>query len=249
MRKLPTITKNLLLINIIVWLIDSILKSRGIYLTGILGLQNWSVTGFSLFSIWQPFTYMFTHAGFDHIFFNMFAVLMFAPALEYQWGSRRFLIYYLLCGIGAALTQEFVWYLAMPGIPSVTIGASGAVFGILFAFGWLFPNTPMFLLFIPVPIRARVFVMVYAVVELFLGLSGSMDNVAHFAHLGGLIFGWIIILIWRFVGSSGFEKQELGDSPLTRWIRNKWHNFTHRDKDDDDDEQYRHFHYHSSTRN
>ena len=109
----------------------------------------------------------------------MFAVLMFGPLLEREWGERKFLLYYLVCGIGAALIQELVWMAFMPGMPGVTIGASGAVFGILFAFGWLFPDTPLFLLFIPVPIRARVFVIGYAVIELFAGLANfAGDNVA-----------------------------------------------------------------------
>jgi len=195
MRNLPTITKSLLLINLIVWLIDSSLQRRGIYISNLFGL--WSLnTG--MFRFWQPLTYMFLHADFGHIFCNMFAVWMFGPSLEESWGKNKYLLYYLICGLGAAATQLLVWQLAGTGGPAITIGASGAVFGILFAFGWLFPDVPMFILFIPVPIRARTFVYIYAAIELTAGFANvSFDNVAHFAHLGGMIFGWLLILLWR----------------------------------------------------
>jgi len=194
MRNLPTITKNLLLINFIVWLIDISLQRRGIYLSHFLGL--WTLQS-GLFRLWQPLTYMFLHANFGHLFCNMFAVWMFGPSLEEHWGRNKYLLYYLVCGLGAAAVQLLVWHLAGPAA-SVTIGASGAVFGILFAFGWLFPDIPMFILFVPVPIRARTFVYIYAAIELFAGLADfSFDNVAHFAHLGGMLFGWLLILIWR----------------------------------------------------
>lgn len=202
MRNLPNVTKNILLANVIVWLLDTLLKRYGVHLAEWFGLVSWSFSAFGSptgsFHLWQPFTYMFMHANFSHLFCNMFAVLMFGPLLEREWGERKFLLYYLVCGIGAALIQELVWMSFMPGMPGVTIGASGAVFGILFAFGWLFPDTPLFLLFIPVPIRARVFVIGYAVIELFAGLANfTGDNVAHFAHLGGMLFGWLLILAWQ----------------------------------------------------
>ena len=196
MRNLPTITRYLLIANIFVFLVDSVFH-----------LNLWQTCGLfypetGYFRFWQPLTYMFLHADFGHLFFNMFAVLMFAPMIEREFGARRFAIYYLLCGLGAALVQELVWMAT--GTGSVTIGASGAVFGILFAFGWLFPNIPMFLLFIPIPIRARVFVIIYAVIELMAGISSatghfSADHVAHFAHLGGFLFGWLIILYWKWI--------------------------------------------------
>lgn len=205
MRNLPVVTKNLLLANVVVWLLDALLKQYNIHLVELFGLMNYSFSSFSggmrSFHIWQPFTYMFMHADLGHLFCNMFAVLMFGPALEREWGERKFLLYYLVCGLGAALIQELVWMAFMPSVPTVTIGASGAVFGILFAFGWLFPDVPLFLLFIPVPIRARIFVIVYAVIELFAGLGNiaglAGDNVAHFAHLGGMLFGWLLILCWQ----------------------------------------------------
>ena len=123
--------------------------------------------------IWQPVTYMFMHGNFSHLFFNMFAVLMFAPVLEGEWGVKKFLLYYFVCGIGAAIIQEGVWALRIEHLLAtynaesvmlnyvnqvVTIGASGAVFGILLAFGWLFPDVPMYIIFVPIPIRARIFV-------------------------------------------------------------------------------------------
>lgn len=193
MRNLPVVTKNLLLINLAVFVLDALLKRYGIYLTGLLGLWYPATMRFHF---WQPLTYMFLHADFSHIFCNMFAVLMFAPALEQDWGSKRFAIYYFICGLGAAAVQLLVWHLFPASGGMVTIGASGAVFGVLLAFGWLFPDVEMFLLFIPIPIRARIFVILYAVVELFLGFA-DLDNVAHFAHLGGMLFGALLILWWN----------------------------------------------------
>lgn len=230
MRNLPTITKNLLLANIIVYFLDALLVKYGVDLTTFAGLHYLQATGFRL---WQPFTYMFMHANFTHLFCNMFAVLMFGPVLEREWGEKRFLIFYLVCGLGAAVFQEAVWAILIhqhvggfdPEIIAswsnrfVTIGASGAVFGILFAFGWLFPNIPMFILFIPIPIRARTLVIIYAAIELFAGfaqVSGftASDNVAHFAHLGGLVFGWLLILWWKHGNdffSNLFSKKDKDD--------------------------------------
>ena len=212
MRNLPTATRYLLIANLLIFLLAATLERYGISLNNLCGLHY---VGAKSFHWWQPLTYMFLHANFSHIFFNMFAVWMFAPVIEQQFGTRRFLLYYLVCGLGAALVQEATWALMlndMAGRYSAasiaqysymmnTIGASGAVFGILFAFGWLYPDVPMFILFIPIPIRARVFVIIYALIELFAGLGSvagfTADNVAHFAHLGGLLFGWLLILWWR----------------------------------------------------
>ncbi len=195
MRNLPPITKWLLLANTIVWLLSSLLQRQGLYLNGVLGL--WSLQSGN-FHFWQPLTYMFAHANFEHLFCNMFAVWMFGPVLEENWGKWKYCLYYAVCGLGAAAIQLLVWHWAGMAGPAVTVGASGAVFGILFAFGWLFPDVPMFLLFIPIPIRARTFVYIYAAIELFAGLADfSFDNVAHFAHLGGMLFGWLLLLWWR----------------------------------------------------
>lgn len=212
MRNLPTVTRYLLIANLIIYLLAAVVQRYGIDLNAIGGLHY---AGAQSFHWWQPVTYMFLHANLSHIFFNMFAVWMFAPMIEKEWGERRFLIYYLVCGLGAALVQEGVWALMQNNMSAQysaaslaqystmlnTIGASGAVFGILFAFGWLYPDVPMFILFIPIPVRARVFVIIYALIELFAGLGSvagfSIDNVAHFAHLGGLLFGWLLILYWK----------------------------------------------------
>ena len=196
MRNLPVVTKYVLIANIVCWMLDVLLARVGINVSGIFGLYY--VTS-PFFHFWQPLTYMFMHANLSHIFCNMFALWMFGPVIENEWGSKKFALYYLVCGLGAAITQEVVWAL-MGGSMGVTIGASGAVFGILFAFGWLFPDIPLFLFFIPIPIRARVFVTLYAAFELFAGLAPtSGDNVAHFAHLGGMLFGWLLILCWKHI--------------------------------------------------
>lgn len=212
MRNIPVVTRYLLIANFMIFFLVAILQRYGIDLNTLCGLHFVSAPSFHWF---QPFTYMFLHANFSHIFFNMFAVWMFAPVIEQEWGARRFAIYYLVCGLGAALIQELVWMLMLSNMSASynpdtlayyaavlnTIGASGAVFGILFAFGWLYPDVPMYILFIPIPIRARVFVIIYALIELFAGLGSvagfSADNVAHFAHLGGMLFGWLLILYWK----------------------------------------------------
>jgi len=239
MRSLPTITRNLLLINFIVW-IASAIHPFGLDLDNLLGLHYWTANSFHF---WQPLTYMFMHADFNHIFFNMFAVLMFAPVLEREWGERRFLIYYLVCGLGAALAQELVWMgmfgaelAAYPYLADrlLTVGASGAVFGILLAFGWLFPDVRMFILFIPIPIRARVLVIIYAVIELFAGLGSlagfSADHVAHFAHLGGMVFGALVLLYWRY-----------GEPKVKAfWSRLRGHD------DDRDNDRWSDYHYQRS---
>jgi membrane associated rhomboid family serine protease len=213
---------------------------------------------------------MFLHGSWEHLFFNMFAVLMFGPALEDRWGGKRFLIYYLITGLGAAIVQESVWALQLQPLLNtvtptmfaalanrvVTIGASGAVFGILLAFGWLFPDVRMFILFIPIPIRARLLVLIYAMVELFAGLAPTAgDNVAHFAHLGGMLFGWLLLLWWRFKGYPGCEAPGIDWYEIKRWfrrlfdtIRDKWDNRFPNDhpriKRDDDSKDYKDYHYH-----
>ena len=216
-RSLPPVTKYLIIVNTVVLLIDYVCQAHHIYLTGLFGMFN---IGNPSMHFWQPLTYMFMHDGFWHLFCNMFAVFMFAPVLENRWGSKRFLLYYLVCGIGAGLVQQLVWFLT--GTTGVTVGASGAVFGILFAFGWLFPEVEMFLLFIPIPIRARVFVALYALFELWQGVAPTAgDNVAHFAHLGGMVFGWLLILYWNKRGYSGVQKGEF-NSRLGYKIKQWW---------------------------
>lgn len=235
-KNFPTVTKNLLIINILMWLAQIILPKVGINITQLLGLHFW---GASDFNPAQLITYMFLHddGSFSHLFFNMFSLLMFGPLLERTLGNKRFLFYYLSCGLGAALVQELVWqftwkdifapffanaggwtmdeaYQALnmavaqgeniPALNSLlTIGASGCVFGILLAFGMLFPNMPLYLMFIPVPIKAKWMVIGYGAIELIFGVTGTMDSVAHFAHLGGMLFGLILLLIWKRKGNIG----------------------------------------------
>lgn len=211
---MPTVTKNLIIINVLVFFGTLVAQRYGIDLTNYLGLHFFLASDFNPA---QLITYMFMHGGFSHLFFNMFAVFMFAPILEQTWGPRRFLFYFILCGIGAGLIQEGVQYIQyiteyaqytqfnVGRIVSqgeflnmlTTVGASGAVYAILLAFGMLFPNNRMFIFPLPFPIKAKYFVAGYALIELYSGVANSADNIAHFAHLGGMIFGLILILYWR----------------------------------------------------
>lgn len=220
MNNLPTVTKNLLIINVLCFFGAIVAQKYGINLNNYLGLHFFLASDFNLA---QFITYMFMHANFQHIFFNMFAVWMFGRVLEQVWGPKRFLFYYILCGIGAGLVQEAVQYIeyavswsnyagvdtGMGILPMsdflnqlTTIGASGAVYAVLLAFGMLFPNSEMFIFPIPFPVKAKYFVIGYAALELVLGFSGG-DGVAHFAHLGGMLFGIILILYWKKKNGSG----------------------------------------------
>ena len=216
--QIPVVTKNLIIINFLFWVASLALPRVGIDLTALLGLH------FPLapdFNIKQLVSYMFMHAGFSHIFFNMFAVYMFGRVLENVWGPKRFLIFYMVTGIGAGIIQELTWLYDFRDVISapqeminigggriltkpefydlfVTVGASGAVFGILLAFGMLFPNVPLYLMFIPIPIKAKYFVIFYGLAELTMGVANfSGDSVAHFAHLGGMLFGYVLIKYWK----------------------------------------------------
>lgn len=215
MNKLPPITKNLLIINVLCWMGTMALYKYGIDLHKLCGLHFFLAPDFH---IWQLITYQFLHEGFTHLFFNMFAVWMFGRIMEMQWGSNRFLLFYLICGIGAGLTQElfqFVQYeITLSGIDPITpevvltlrgymnailtVGASGAVYGILLGYGMTFPDNQLFIIPFPFPIKAKWLVVGYVVLELGLGLRNSAaDNVAHFAHLGGMLAGFLMILYWR----------------------------------------------------
>jgi len=268
---LPIVVKNLLIINGLMFLAKFVAeKSFGVDLEYLLGLHY---PASMAFKPWQFITYMFMHGNFGHLFFNMFALWMFGYALENIWGPRRFLIYYLVTGIGAALVHYLVIFITInptvlllngliadPNAPAIfdfinqhtleinqysgdiylqaqkfqealqtlaynpenrqalqiahnflvdyreyylslpnVIGASGAVFGILLAFGMLFPNTLIFIYFL-FPIKAKYFVIIYGLIELFYGFTGAESNVAHFAHLGGMIFGFFLILFWKKQG-------------------------------------------------
>ena len=188
-NSIPAVTRNILIVNIIIWGVCNLLKFP---LYDILGLHDLRHGGFYLF---QLLTYQFTHIAFFHLFFNMFALFMFGRVLENYWGPSRFFTYYMVTGIGAGLIQLGICY--FQDIYSVTIGASGAVFGILLAFGMIFPNVPLMIIPFPFPIKAKYLVIGYGLIELWMGFSNSGDNIAHFAHLGGMLFGVVMILYWR----------------------------------------------------
>lgn len=185
-RQLPLVVKNLLIINILFFVAQQTFPH---YLEYYLGLHSFDSNHFN---IYQLITYGFLHGDLTHLIFNMFPVFMFGRVLESTWGSKRFLNYYLLTAIGAGVVQLIV------GNFGLTIGASGAVFGLLAGFGMLFPNTQLYLLFPPVPIKAKYFVIGYSIIELIAGVRAvEGDNIAHFAHLGGAIIGFIIIKYWQ----------------------------------------------------
>lgn len=213
----PPAVKNLLIVNGLFFLATLVVQntfhldlSTGVgMVAGTLEDFHWSL-GLHYFQspdfhFYQLITYMFMHAGVEHILFNMFALWMFGYTLENFWGAKRFLIFYFICGIGAGLTQELMGFLHATyslhidpaSYEFVTIGASGAIFGILLAFGMLFPNTMIYVYF-AIPVKAKYFVIFYGALELFFGIRASSgDNVAHFAHLGGMLFGFIMIMYWK----------------------------------------------------
>ncbi len=202
-KVLPTIVKHLLIINVLMYFAYYVLLKQGIInLNYYLGI--WSLST-GLFRIWQPLTYMFMHGSFDHLFFNMFSLWMFGSALENYWGSKRFLFYYLVCGIGAGLLNMLV-----PGA-HVSVGASGAVYALLLAFGMMWPNNYIYLYFL-VPIRTKWFIIGMIVIELFEGIFRSTDGIAHFAHLGGMLIGFLIILYWKRHGGM------TGDFSIKNWF-------------------------------
>lgn len=183
----PPAVKHLIIINLLTFVaLNTPIVGEFLFTYGAL----WPI-GSGRFDIWQLVSYMFLHAGFGHIFFNLFALWMFGQAIENFWGTRRFTTYYFLTGIGAALLHMLIG-----GGGAPTLGASGAVYGILLAFGMMFPNRPIILLFPPIPIKAKYFVAIFGVIELISGLSRANSGVAHFAHLGGMLVGFILIKYW-----------------------------------------------------
>ncbi len=153
------------------------------------------------FSVWQLLSYGFLHGGFGHLFFNMFGLWMFGRVIEQVWGGQRFLLYYLVCVVGAGITQVVVLYLMSSPQPVPTVGASGGLFGILLAFGMMFPNARVMLLIPPIPMTAKWLVVGYGALELFFGVTGTQAGVAHFAHLGGMAAGFVMIMFWRQQGT------------------------------------------------
>ena len=167
--------------------------------------NQWLIRGFALwpagtppFEVWQLVSYAFLHGNFIHLLFNMYALWLFGTSIAQVWGQDRFLTYYFVCVVGAAMVQLVVQNEALQaGTLIPTIGASGGVFGILLAFGMMFPNQTIVLLIPPIPVKAKYFVIGYGVLELYLGVSGPQSGVAHFAHLGGMAFGFVLIQYWR----------------------------------------------------
>jgi len=197
----PPVIKNLLILNVLgfmaqrmLWGIEPMLLESQLGLLP-LGYGFWP---------WQLVTYAFLHGGLWHLLFNMYALWMFGAQVESTWGPRRFVFFYLACVIGAALAQLVV-QVSGNTIPSVTIGASGGVFGILAAFGMLFPNQRIILLFPPIPLKAKYLVIGYGVLELYFAAGGGQPGVATFAHLGGMVVGVLLILYWR--GNLPFKPQ------------------------------------------
>jgi len=233
LASIPEVVKNLLIINVLMLLATIVASSFNVDLSELLGLHHWSS---DFFRPHQLVTYMFMHGGLTHLFFNMFALFIFGKVLEQVWGAKKFLVFYLICGIGAGIVQLFVTELRINSIidqvdpmlyekvmqdgsavihsgknfvdesagqlnrliNTSTVGASGSVFGILLAFGMLFPNVQLMLIFPPIPMKAKYFVIIYGALELYLGFANNPnDNVAHFAHLGGMLFGYILIKYWK----------------------------------------------------
>jgi len=196
--RLPSVTKALLVANGVVFLFQWLLGDEQF---SAFALWPIGIDG-SLFSQgfmpWQLLTYGFLHGNFVHLAFNMLTLAMFGSQVEYVWGARRFLTYYLVCVAGAAVCQLAVgwWTLSQGGEAYPTLGASGGIFGLLLAYGLMFPNQRVMLLFPPIPMKARTLVILYAAAELLLGLNNWQPGVAHFAHLGGMLFGWLLIRYW-----------------------------------------------------
>ena len=190
------ITRTLIVANVAVFGLQLLLSGWTLTYGALWPLDSTATSYSAPFQVWQLVTYGFMHASPTHLLFNMFALFMFGSDIERSMGARKYVSYYFTCVIGAALAQLAVMAL-MNGPPIPTVGASGAVFGILLAFGVAFPDRRLMLLFPPIPMRARVMVTVYGVIELLLGIFGTNQGVAHFAHLGGMGAGYLLILYWR----------------------------------------------------
>ncbi len=205
--QIPTVTKNLVAINILMFIATLI-------------NENFMVANFAMFypaspffKPWQILTHMFMHGGFWHIFFNMYSLLMFGSILERSLGPKKYLIFYFVTGLGAvALHTGVEWLQARVFIANgiaqayqqllvtPTLGASGAIYGVLIGFAMLYPQARLTLIFPPIPMTAKWLVIIFAAIELFSGINGIQDGVAHFAHLGGMLFGWLLIRWWRKQG-------------------------------------------------
>lgn len=194
----PYIVKNLLIANCVIFLAATLIPAldHRLFMCQLFHPMS------PLFHTWQFVTYMFLHGSFQHLFFNMFALWMFGRTLEWELGEKRFLTYYVVCGVGAALFQILIAWL-MGETQFTLLGASGAVMGLLLAFGMIHPNERMYIIPIPVPIKAKWFVVGYAVLELVLGITGREVGVAHFAHIGGMLWGWALLTLWKWQAQRG----------------------------------------------
>lgn len=265
MRNIPIVTKNLLIVNIVAFLITYILgkdASGGYVLNDLLGLHFFMASDFH---VYQILTYLFMHGGIFHIVMNMFMLWMFGAIVERVWGAKKFLFYYIVCGIGAGLFQEVVQFFELYQLNAstysmldffrvasenasrlngyTTVGASGAVYGVLLAFGMIYPNERIFVIPIPIPIKAKYLVIGCALIELYSSYRSTEDGIAHIAHLGGMVFGFFMIRYWRkqtngYGGSSArdaFEK--LRDSLGGK--RNRQHfNYTRNHNPQSDNNSY-----------
>lgn len=210
MRNIPTAVKNIIIINILVMIMMSL-------------NETFMLEKFALFyptspffHWWQPVTHMFLHGGFGHLFFNMYALFIFGSVLERVWGVKKFLLFYFVTGIGAAAVHIGVQWIQMQaymnaaaegGMAAIqaihalkmtpTVGASGAIYGVLMGYAMLYPDSVLTLIFPPISLKAKWFVLIFAAIELALGVFGTRAGIAHFAHLGGLIFGFILIMYWK----------------------------------------------------
>ena len=204
---IPPVTRNLILINFIVWVFTELTGQRMYSLFSLFPFES------PLYGHYQLVTYMFMHGGFWHLFFNMYTLLIFGTPLERTWGSKKYLLFYFVTGIGAALCHNLVAHLQIAGMMdsgnviaaqsimrTPTVGASGSIYGLLLAYGMLWPNTELQLIFPPVRLTAKWFVIIFGAIELFTGLTGMGGGVAHFAHLGGMLFGLALILYWKKKG-------------------------------------------------
>ena len=188
MSNVPKAVKHIILINVLMLVLT--------YLNNPLMSKWFALNPISfIWKPWQLVTYMFMHGGFGHIFFNMYTLFIFGSVLENVWGTKKFLTFYFVTGIGAALVNIGVQYLT--GSFALTVGASGAIYGILMGYAMLYPDSRLTLLFPPVSMKAKWFVLIFAAIELLTGVTGMGGGIAHFAHLGGLIFGYLLILYWK----------------------------------------------------
>lgn len=238
---IPPVVKNLLIINVLFFAAKFVMKNAGIDLDYILGAFYFDS---QFFKVWQLISYMFMHGDFMHIFFNMFALFMFGGVIESRWGTKRFINFYLITGLGAValqmgvqayevyqitgsivhnpVTVDLAANMAQVRVPGISeearntligiygfpmVGASGAIFGLLVAFGMLYPNTEMYIMFIPIPVKAKFIIPVYILMELSLGVARVPgDSVAHYAHLGGALLGFILVKLWKDKDNNRFYK-------------------------------------------